>query len=119
MSDHQAALPVGRELDALVAERVMGWRDIQFRNATGEWAGYPPDSSGYQTIPYYSTDLAASWEVASYLSTRGYTVDVDNWEGGAASVRLRTPVDGEQGFVGPTPAVAMCRAALAVATADR
>ena len=65
----------GRELDALVAEKVMGW----YRKD-----GPPPDGGGdrwlfepepgdrefsfehaeYGTLPHYSTDIAAAWEVA-------------------------------------------------------
>jgi len=80
----------GRELDQLVAAAL----DL-------------PDA-------YYSTDLAASWQVAEWLSSRGYRVDVDVWNTGGASVRISSPVDEERAFHGLTPAVALCRAAIAV-----
>lgn len=56
------SLKPGRELDALVAEKVMGWK----RSLTGFW--FPPDLHpnaniiGHE-IPHYSTDTGAAWEV--------------------------------------------------------
>ena len=99
MSEERAT---GRELDALVHDRVFGQSPYR-----GE--EYAED------LPYYSTDLGASWEVAAHLQEQGYQVDVGNWPGGIATVTLISLVDGQQVFAGETPAVALCRAALAVA----
>jgi hypothetical protein len=102
MSDE---LTAGRPLDARVHEQVFGqspYRDEQYA----------------EDLPYYSTDLAASWQVAEHLQAQGYRVDAGNWPGGIATVTLTSPVDEPQVFAGATPAVALCRAALAVA-ADR
>lgn len=58
----------GRELDALVAEKVMGWAP----NYPGGWPHPPKDepnrkrhmaADGTTVIPAYSTDIAAAWEV--------------------------------------------------------
>ena len=55
----------GRELDALVVEKVMGWK----------WL------SGNPWAP--STDIAAAWEVLEKMRERGYTVEVFfGWESG-------------------------------------
>lgn len=66
----------GRELDALVAEKVMGWKftggfSTDPELGSDRWA---TDSNGherfYQDVPYYSTDIAAAWEVVEILSDR-------------------------------------------------
>jgi hypothetical protein len=88
MSDQPSA---GRELDVLVARAL----DL-------------PEGA-------YSTELMASWEVAQWLSHRGYKIDVDTWAGGGSSVRISSPVDEERAFHGATPAEALCRAAVAMA----
>ena len=60
----------GRELDALVAEKVMGW--------TVHWASppelCPPGASYWRdgrqvvfALPYYSIDIAAAWKVVEGL----------------------------------------------------
>ena len=95
-------LSAGRDLDALVHDRVFGQSPY-----LGEQ--YADD------LPSYSTDLGASWEVAAHLQEQGYKVDVGNWPGGIATVTLTSLVDGQQVFAGETPAVALCRAALAIA----
>ena len=92
----------GRMLDARVHQQVFG--QAAYRGE--EYAG---------DLPYYSTDLAASWQVAEYLQAQGYRVDAGNWPGGIATVTLSSPVGDRQVFAGETPAVALCRAALAVA----
>lgn len=55
----------GRELDALVAEKVMGWTKLE-----GRWARIFPGVEGDTicanldgSIPSYSTDIAAAWQV--------------------------------------------------------
>ena len=66
----------------------------------------------------YSTELMASWQVAQWLSERGYQIDVDTWAGGGSSVRVASPVDEQRAFHGATPAEALCRAAIALATGE-
>jgi len=55
--DEILAMEPGRELDALVAEKVMGW--THYRE---EWGGVVPDS-----ISHYSTDISAAWEVVEKM----------------------------------------------------
>lgn len=57
-------LKAGRELDALVAEKVMGWEVCNSER------GAPPRKTWDKNtiamscpIPHYSTDIAAAWEV--------------------------------------------------------
>jgi len=89
-------LKAGRELDALVAEKVMGWHDPQ----DPEWNGWkdcglliwqdsmirprdkPPVNSkaGWMAygvvdrVPAFSTDIAAAWEVVEKLHQRFPTI---------------------------------------------
>ena len=54
-------LEPGRELDALIAEKVMGIKEGQvFQTSKGSYS--------YKPYPYYSTDIAAAWEVVEKLS---------------------------------------------------
>lgn len=51
-------LPAGRELDALVAEEVMGYE----RDEALAMSQYP--SKDPAALPRFSTDIAAAWQVA-------------------------------------------------------
>ena len=64
-----------RELDALVAEKVMGWETVN--NKAGipvsgfDWVGHNPktqSSTVWSYVPDYSTDISAAWEVVEKLS---------------------------------------------------
>ena len=67
-------IPAGRELDGLVAQRVMGWSDLKWKDAghkydrgttmtwpTG-WIGKGPNGECYLG-DRFSTDIAAAWKV--------------------------------------------------------
>lgn len=81
-------LTTGRELDALVAEKVMGYSRVDVpRDVNGENEGvtlWPPnvDVAEYQWpyvgpvqiysfCPMYSTDIAAAWQVVEKMQERG------------------------------------------------
>jgi hypothetical protein len=53
----------GRELDALVAEKVMG---IEVDRAP--WGELYVGKEGYDVVPAYSTDIAAAWEVVEKVT---------------------------------------------------
>jgi hypothetical protein len=95
-------MDAGRELDALVAEKVMGWMRVnsphKITGANGEPSGLEPIGGGYATfavVPHYSTDIAAAWQIVEMMERRGY------W------CQMRTPFqagDGGDGFwAGFTP----------------
>lgn len=89
-------MQASRELDALVAEKVMGytlrfaakaWTDADWMGSdtpteTNVMAIYAPfeqfPRSGAfdKSIPHYSTDIAAAWEVVEKLYERGLCVGV-------------------------------------------
>jgi hypothetical protein len=60
-----------RELDALVAERVMGWRfigEFDLEMNGDRWAKNPDGHENYfSDVPHYSTNIAAAWEVMEKL----------------------------------------------------
>lgn len=119
-----AAMPAGPELDALVAEKVVGY----------EWAGKPrgiqylqPKGGGkavarrhhkevtyfgYQTplLPGFSTDIAAAWLVLEWLRNRWGQISL------VAGLEWHCyPCDktkGREWGTGDTPMLAICRAAL-------
>lgn len=61
----------GRKLDALVAEKVMGFQVDSF--------GYCVSQKGKieEELPYYSTDIAAAWEIIPKLRDRRIHVKLE------------------------------------------
>jgi hypothetical protein len=114
-------MPAGREMDALIAERVMGWKWMGIDHETlamlldptarrhPAWREYPdrPHSSDWDAyVPHYSTDIAAAWEVVEAMQSESRP-DAE-WIHFAAAidgVNLLTETAGDA-------ALAICRAAL-------
>lgn len=80
----------GRELDALIAEKVMGFKDVHFKVCstfgldTSDWHMTPDARYPYAIargctlqVPHYSTDIAAAWEVVEKLPT----IEITNCKG--------------------------------------
>ena len=77
-------LPAGRDLDALIAEKVMGWT-ITAPN-WGHREIFPPfdppedpddqctSHSVAADIPHYSTDISAAWEAVETMGYRPFSV---------------------------------------------
>lgn len=59
----------GRALDAEVAEKVMGWRRIEWEGGTTPMGRKPENilSLVLDEVPHYSTDIAAAWMVVEHL----------------------------------------------------
>ena len=108
-------LEAGPELDALVAEKVMGWRMIRndpLLSHTGWIDGDGRKRTRYDPPPY-STDIAAAWEVLEKfpwfrIDNRG------DYEGNQAfMVELSDDAKNLSGKMwAPTAPLAICRAAL-------
>lgn len=96
-------LQAGRELDALVAEKVMGW----------------VPGAGFESAHYwaFSTDIREAWQVIDRMAADNMSVSVHNRAYGpwACWVGQRLGSSDEQiAFErGETAALAICRAALA------
>jgi hypothetical protein len=94
--DEILKMEAGVLMDALVAERVMGWHNVHktsFYNDTAtHWqsslgdaflVGAKDDKMYEYRIPYYSTDIAAAWEVVEKLQSQNIKVTIstfgENW----------------------------------------
>jgi len=108
-------MPAGREMDALVAEKVMGFEiPANLRNSVN-WGGGPPilvDGKSLD-IPHYSTDLTDAWEVVekmgNYLFACGRN-DNGMWE--ACFFSVNSGIGKLSEGHGDTAPSAICRAAL-------
>jgi hypothetical protein len=78
----------GRELDALIAEKVMGWsRNLDDKYGERPWKR--PDGTQVVTdflsapcdmkMPKYSTDIAAAWQVAEKLKLCVWPTNKGRW----------------------------------------
>jgi hypothetical protein len=72
----------GRELDALVAEKVMGWvgvakrRQVMNMGETIVLKGLPRnDADALIEVPRYSTRIDDAWRVVEHLATGGLWLD--------------------------------------------
>lgn len=74
LTDEQIDALEGRELDAAVAEHVMGWGPPLFEHEP--WVRTPPEGSTgrregrYYQVKNYSTDIAAAFQVAQHMAVR-------------------------------------------------
>jgi len=76
----------GRELDALIAEKVMGWHNNEANpSQPGMWGinDYREDGTPVlmPDFPAYSEDIAAAWEVVEKIKRNGFKLqfDYDTW----------------------------------------
>jgi hypothetical protein len=71
------AVKAGRELDALVAEKVMGWKPVQIHSATD---CYDDEHGISKCLEFhqFSTDIACAWQVVEKLEVN-FLFDIDNW----------------------------------------
>lgn len=123
-------LPAGRELDALVAEKVMGLGKIEWMWCKRtDFAGDPfcvkqpchvDRVYGWRVVPRYSTDIAAAWTVLDKMQERGFAMRLNQfctfkdhpllWHW--ACEIATSPVSVVSSEFEPTAELALCRAAL-------
>jgi hypothetical protein len=119
----------GRELDALIAERVMGWKRHPTKphptdnRSIGGVLYCPPNApylSSLNVVPPYSTDIAAAWEVAEKMVGDGHVFIVkgDGLRTGDFSPRWTVLCDNLPRTDDDSAPLAICRAALK-AVADK
>lgn len=74
----------GRELDALIAEKVMGLKNIRLANdGRSDYLCYgKPDSIFLEgkIVPAYSTDISAAWLVVEKMQDNDWAFILDNME---------------------------------------
>lgn len=71
-------LVAGRELDALIAEKVMGWRNLHVERHGDDYPrfGQPPGVAlDCVNVPRFSTDIADAWKVVEALDTDFLTLE--------------------------------------------
>lgn len=68
-------MPAGKEMNALVAEKIMGWKNLEWKeggSSPTEWGGtvswptgwYGNGPNGETFLTHsYSTDISAAWEI--------------------------------------------------------
>lgn len=87
-------MEAGRELDALIAERVMGLNPVKNSNPYNmiftrrrDWVDmddyyYEGEDDGYHfvdEVPHYSTDIAAAWKVVEHMKADGWQCHMRGW----------------------------------------
>lgn len=104
-----------RELDARIAEHVMGWTDVRlyFANSGDPEALGTAPGNGREVVPDYSTDIAAAWLVVQKLGARGFMMH-KSVVGNYWRARFDIPVLAmEEPYVlAETAPLAICQAAL-------
>ena len=109
-------MPAGREMDALVAEKVMGWR-LDASCGYSTWMGGKADSRGMRwTIDGWkpSADIAAAWGVVEKVREEFRYVSVtagNGWSCSAWDVEKAKRLREVHAFADTAP-LAICRAAL-------
>ena len=109
---------VGREMDALVAEKVMGWK-------RGDWLKKWPDGSKQEHFdvwiapelkllhdtPMFSTNITAAWEVVEQFIPF-VELECNEFDSGFGWICKLWLVSSEVSEFGETAPEAICRAAL-------
>ena len=100
--DKILSMEAGRELDALIAEKVLGYRwnrqHLAYQKSPVEWVF---------NLPGYSTNISAAWKVVMAFDSKGLVVSLDNeGEGWNCCIGDRY-IEGQE-----SPELAICRAAL-------
>lgn len=116
------AMSAGREMDALVAEYVMGWKHVNVIGLTyGEFTIHPDNgvfiahATQYRVIvPWMpSTDIAAAWQVVEKMRTDGWSFACSCYHGEVshASFCKKTAKSSRRSDCDPI-SLAICHAAL-------
>lgn len=122
--DEILQMEAGREIDALVAELVMGWTKVR-KASTWESAamiysgtfvytiGVTPDQKTNDVIPYHSTDIAAAWQVVEKMRLVGVSMWIGPHLDNEWAVQIKPSINNYHEFVrADTAPLAICRAAL-------
>lgn len=123
-------MDAGRELDALVAEKVMGlpvrWREDPYREIGMPVKGREPWLKGrangveydWAPVPRYSADMSAAWKIVDAMNARGHALNrlaqIPYWACWFGGPYKDSDTDPPIVFgSGSTAPVAICAAALA------
>lgn len=101
-------MPAGRALDALIEYHIM--KTQVPRNSDGHLSRSWVDGYGYENT-FYSTDIAAAWDVVEKLNRDGWYVSVFTGHKFECALSHPNPKRGNY-CKGETAPLAICRAAL-------
>jgi len=110
------AMQPERELDSLIAEKVMGWRYKETVYSWGEvlspaqWIkpnGWPVDR-----VPNYSTDISAAWGVVEELEQKKWFVTIRNRSASFHLINNGKILDGTGIVTANSTPESICKAAL-------
>jgi hypothetical protein len=126
--DEILAMPAGREMDALIAEKVMGYVRMHYpdENSWGEhyFDDEYPSADCYKQVHFdnWSTDIAAAWEVVLHFMNDGWCPNLVNDDNGHWALSFvgvnnipctsQTSWIDDQRFWCDEAPLAICRAAL-------
>jgi hypothetical protein len=115
-------MKAGRELDAKVAERAMGWtRHPEKMHPTDNRTiggvlycppGCPYDAGSANVVLHYSTDRSAAWQVVEHMKGRGYDGQVHVSPAMNCYARFENAAGKYGEAYGETHMLAVCRATL-------
>lgn len=95
------------QLDALVAERVLG---LQVRRDGNTY--YCPKDNGGFFVPQFSSDMSAAWQVVEYLASNELTIEIAHkFQATGVNIRRQTKQPKEM-LVNKSAPIAICLAAL-------
>lgn len=109
-------MQAGREMDELIAEKVMGWK--RGNTKYGEMPWYPTGKipcghRGRLGVPCYSIEIEKTWNLVEWM--KDWNMEL-NWYGNDWEASFDTDEDGEYYAIAPTAPLAICRAALKAVT---
>ena len=109
-------MAAGRELDLLVAEKIMGWK-FQFGQYRGEGCSALDEDGNWDVVPRYSRDVAAAWMIVHRIHARGFFWWMASSIGrpGVVMAHVRRRIDSDtiaDGYATESTAHSICVAAL-------
>jgi hypothetical protein len=110
--DEILSMEAGREMDALVARRVMLLPNVAQEKQRVSWA----DGNGFHLVEHYSTAISDAWQVVEKMRENFYALYI---AGGSlyhvAFYNSDPPPGSSDMIVHPSAPLAICRAALLAA----
>src|SRR5262245_40649185 len=107
-------LQAGRELDALIAERIFGDFPVHLGDAPYVQTPSPHNDMHYAPVESYSTDIAAAWLVVEKFND--YSTQLDS-HGNGYTFHIYKDATSYNGDAKTAP-LAICRAALKAVSAQ-
>lgn len=72
-------MEAGRELDVLIAEKVMQWTHRTVRNPVENyWQWSNAEGKDTALLPHFSTDMAAAWQVLEELRKKKWSIEISD-----------------------------------------